>query len=51
MISVVKEHQELVTKKYKAPTVSEVFVLGVNMINSKYFQCVFNMPHRGQPVC
>lgn len=36
-MSVVKEHQELVTKKYKAPTVSEVFVWGVNMINSKYF--------------
>lgn len=44
MMSVAKEHQELVTKKSKAPTLSEVFVLGVNMINSKYFWCVVNAP-------
>lgn len=29
----------------------EVLSLGVNMINSKYFQCVVEVPHRCQPVC
>lgn len=38
MMSVVKEQQGLVTKKYETPTVSEVLVLAVNMIISKYLR-------------